>query len=367
MRIALVHEYLTGYYGSERVLAALAGLYPDAPIFVCVHHPSAVRGTPLEGRDVRASVLDRLPWLRRRHRLLLPLMPRAVERYDLRGFDVVISSHHVAAHGVQTRPDQLHLCYTHSPQRYAWDLTRDPLSPRKPAPLRRFVLRRFRGWDLRAAQRPNAFAANSRHVAGRIEQIYGRAARVIYPPVDVGRFDPGRERQDHYLVAGRLVGYKNVEAVVRACGDLGRRLVVVGDGPDRRRLRRLAGPGIEFPGWLDEGRFAGQLERCRALILGGEEDFGIVAVEAMAAGAPVLALGRGGATETVVDGQTGRFFPEATPEAIAQAIGLFEDKGVGADAAAIHCHAQRFGPERFAREARDWVVSSYQRFNKGPA
>ncbi|MEM7626639.1 MAG: glycosyltransferase [Planctomycetota bacterium] len=367
MRVALVHESLTGYHGSERVLAALAALYPEAPIFVTLHHPEALHNTPLAGRDIRASVLDRLPILRRRHRLLLPLMPYAVEQHDLRGFDVVISSHHAAAHGVLTRSDQLHLCYTHSPARYAWDLYHDHLPPRKFAPLRRALLHKFRVWDATVAQRVDRFAANSKHVAARIRKTYRRDAEVIYPPVDAERFRFDRSREDFYVVAGRLVAYKNVAAVVQAFKNSKRKLVVIGDGPDRRRLRKLSGPNVVFLGALDEPTFADHLERCRALVFAGEEDFGMVPVEAMAAGAPVIAWGRGGVTETVTDGQTGVFFDEPTPEEIAAAVRRFEDGGVSADAARLHYGAQRFGIERFARQASDWIDQSYQRFTKGPA
>lgn len=364
MKVALVHECVTGYYGSERVLAALADLYPAAPIFVFVHHPEATRGTPLAGREFRTSYLDRLPVLRRNHRLLLPLMPYAAEQHDLRGFDVVISSHHAAAHGVLTRADQLHLCYTHSPARYAWDLYAEHMPPGKFAPLRRRLLHRFRGWDVRAAQRVDGFAANSECVARRIRKTYRRDAEVIYPPVDAERFRSDRAREDFYLVAGRLVGYKNVDAVVRAFGTLDRKLVVVGDGPELKKLRKLAGPGVEFTGGLDEAGFADRLERCRALVFAGEEDFGIVPVEAMAAGAPVVALGRGGVAETVQDGVTGVFFDQPTPEAIAGAVRRFEDDGVSADASGLHCAAQRFGPERFSRAASAWVDRAYSEFTK---
>lgn len=367
MRVALVHESLTGYYGSERVLAALAGMYPDAPIFVTVHHPEALGGTPLADRDIRSTFLNSLPGVRRRHRLLLPLMPYAVEQHDLRGFDVVISSHHAAAHGVLTRADQLHLCYTHSPARYAWDLYHDHLPPGKFAPGRRMLLHKFRGWDVRAAQRVDQFAANSKHVAARIQKTYRRDARVIHPPVDTERFRSDQPREDFYLVAGRLVGYKNVAAVVRAFAELDRKLVVVGDGPERRRLEKLAGPHTEFLGTVDEAAFAQRLETCRALVFAGEEDFGMVPVEAMAAGAPVIAWGRGGVTETVTDGQTGVFFDQPTPEKIAAAVRRFEKSSVSADAAGLHCQAQRFGAERFAREASDWIDQSYQRFTQGLA
>ncbi|MEM9418358.1 MAG: glycosyltransferase [Planctomycetota bacterium] len=362
MRVALVHESIAGFHGSERVLASLARLYPDAPIFVLIHQTQATRGTALEGRDIRTSILDRLPWLRNRHRILLPLMPYAVEQHDLRGFDVVISSHHAVAHGVLTRADQLHLCYTHSPARYAWDLYHDHIPPQKVSPLKRMVMHRFRQWDVVAGQRVDEFAANSKHVAARIRKTYRREATVIHPPVDVQRFRSDAEREEHYLVAGRLVGYKNVEPVIRAFDGLEQQLVIAGDGPDKKRLQRLAGQNVRFLGALNDQAFAEQLQTCKALIFPGEEDFGMIPVEAMAAGAPVIALRQGGVTETVEDGVTGVFFDEPTPEAVAEAVRKFENEGVTAGPGELQYAAQRFEVPRFERQIQDWVSGAWQRF-----
>lgn len=362
MRVALVHETLAGVHGSERVLLALAKLYPDAPIFVTIHQTQATRGTAFEGRDIRTTFLDRLPWLRDRHRVLLPLMPYAVEQHDLRGFDVVISSHHAAAHGVLTRADQLHLCYTHSPARYAWDLYPEHVPPGKFSPIKRRVLHRFRQWDALAGQRVDEFAANSKHVAARVRKTYRREAQVIHPPIDTARFRSDREREDFYLVAGRLVKYKNVDAVVKAFRESGRKLVVAGDGPETKRLRKLTGSNVEWVGALKEADMADRLERCRALVFAGEEDFGMVPVEAMAAGAPIIALGRGGVTETVENGVTGVFFDSPTPEAVRDAVLKFESEGVTAGPAELQCSAERFGVERFELEVRDWVAGAWQRF-----
>ena len=358
MRVALVHECIAGFHGSERVLAALAGLYPDAPLFVTACAAGALDGTPLAGRDLRATWLDRLlrlPGLGGRHRLMLPLMPHAVETHDLRGFDVVISSHHAAAHGVLTRADQLHLCYTHSPARYAWDLVHEHVDPRRAAPLKRAVLHRFRQWDQLAGRRVDGFAANSAVVARRIAKVYGKPARVIHPPVDVARFDPGKAREDFYVMLGRLVPYKRPDTVVEAFNRLGRRLLVLGDGPMMASLRRAAGPNIELAGELDDAAVADRLQRCRALVFAAEEDFGMVPVEAMAAGAPVIALGRGGARETVVDGESGVFFGEAVPDALVAAVTRFEGRGVARDAQQLHSDAGRFGPESFRQAVVDWV------------
>ena len=363
MKVALVHECVAGFHGSERVVAELAGLYPDAPIFVTACERGVLDGTPLAGRDLRTTWLDRLlrvPGLRGRHRLTLPLMPGAVETHDLRGFDVVISSHHAAAHGVLTRADQVHLSYCHSPARYAWDLVHEHVDPRRAAPLKRAVLHRFRQWDQLAGRRVDGFAANSATVARRVRKVYGREARVIHPPVDTDRFDPAGAREEFYLVLGRLVPYKGAGAVVDAFARLRaagtpRRLVVAGDGPERRRLAAAAGPGVEFVGAPDDAAAADLLQRCRALVFAAEEDFGMVPVEAMAAGAPVIGLGRGGLTETVADGEHGVWFDQPTPAAVADAVRRFEAGGVGLDAAGLHSHARRFGRGPFCEAVRAWV------------
>lgn len=375
MKVALVHECVAGYHGSERVLAELAGLYPDAPIFVTACERGVLEGTPLAGRDVRTTWLDRLlrvPGLGGRHRLMLPLMPHAVETHDLRGFDVVISSHHAAAHGVLTRADQLHLCYTHSPARYAWDLVHEHVDPARAAPLKRGVLHRFRQWDQLAGRRVDGFAANSQTVARRVRKTYGAAARVIHPPVDTARFDPTREREDFYAVLGRLVPYKRAGVVVEAFnqlnagGEPARRLVVIGDGPLNKALRRAAGRGVTFVGEPDDAGVADHLQRCRALVFAAEEDFGMAPVEAMAAGAPVIALDRGGALETVIDGDTGVHFSAAghapTAQEVAAAVRRFEREGVRRDAAGLNSHAAGFGRERFRHAVEAWVQEAVQSF-----
>ncbi len=364
---ALVHECLTSYHGSERALAALADLYPDAPIFVTTRDRRAIRGTPLAGRDIRATWLERLPFLRRRPRLLLPLMPYAVEQHDLRGYDVVISSHHAAAHGVLTRSDQLHLCYSHTPARYAWELYHDHLDPRKFAPVRRYLLHRFRGWDAAAAQRVDAFAANSRRTALRIRKVYRREATVIHPPVEVARFEAHHPREDFYLVLGRLVAYKRIDAVIRAMAGSRRRLVIVGQGPQRRTLERLArsvGTQVQWVGQADEAAAADWLQRCRALLFAGEEDFGLVPVEAMAAGAPVLALQRGGVLDSLHPDLRPLGFDSPTPEAIRAAVERFETQGCPVGPTGLQSHARRFSVETFQAAITAWVHEHRTRFFK---
>ncbi len=374
MRVALVHECIVGYHGSERVLAALAELYPQAPIFTVLHDERVLCGTPLEGRDLRPTFLQRLPGATRRHRLLLPLMPYAVEQHDLRGYDVVISSHHAVAHGVLTRSDQLHLCYTHSPARYAWDLYPEHVPPSEWSPVKRAVLHRFRGWDQRAAQRVDHFFANARHVARRIARSYRRTAEVVHPPVDVARFasalsqDTPRER---YVTLGRHVPYKRTDIVVEAFARSGKPLTVMGDGPEHARLVRLASEhgkaNVRFVRNADEAAVAAALGSAKALVFAGEEDFGITLVEALAAGTPVLAWDRGGAREIVEHGMTGRLFADSKAEAVRRAVDEFEDHGISGSADTLWRSAERFSAERFAETMRRRVAELWDRFTEhGP-
>ena len=359
MRVALVHECIAGFHGSERVLAALAELYPDAPVFSLIHQTTATRGTVLADRVHHTSFLDRLPWLRDRHRLLLPLMPYAVEQHDLRGFDVVISSHHAVAHGVLTRGDQLHLAYTHSPARYAWDLYHHHMKPGAWSPVKRYLLHRFRQWDMNAGRRVDRFIANSATVAQRIRRVYGQDAEVIHPPVDVGRFNATRQREDFFVTLGRLVLYKNTAAVVEAFNRMNRKLVVIGDGPELGALRSAARGAITFETNLSDAEVADRLERCAGLVFAAEEDFGIAPVEALAAGAAVVGLGRGGLTETVQDGETGVFFAEPEPGAVVTAVERLADEGVSCDPQERRARAERFGVARFQERFAAAVERAY--------
>jgi glycosyltransferase involved in cell wall biosynthesis len=350
MKVALVHECIVGYHGSERVLAALAEMYPDAPIYVTILDRQAIEGTPLEPGEFHCSSLDRLPLLRKRHRMLLPLMPMAVERHDLRGYDLVISSHHAVSHGVLTTAEQTHISYTHSPARYAWDLVHEHLPPGRALPIKRYAMHRFRLWDVAAGQRPDVFIANSQNVANRIGRIYRRDAQIIHPPVEVDRFAPVTRRDDFYVTLGRLVGYKNTNAVIAAFNQLNKPLHVIGDGPDLKKLQHSAKNNVRFIPDADDAQVADQLNRCKALIFASHEDFGIAPVEAMAAGAPVIALRRGGVLETVTEGQTGRFFYQPDPDAIIATVQQFESVGVSCSPVELRQAAMAYRPDRFKAE-----------------
>jgi glycosyltransferase involved in cell wall biosynthesis len=349
MRTAIIHYWLVNRRGGERVLEELCGLFPDADLFTHVHDPQALGSPVIARHSVRTTFVGRLPWAAKLYRHYLPLMPLALEELDLRGYDLVLSSESGPAKGVITAPGTLHLCYCHSPMRYAWDLYHEYVGGF--SPLRRaFVsplLHYMRLWDQASANRVDCFVANSEHVAGRIRKCYRRESRVVHPPVDLSLARHDRPREDFYLFVGELVPYKRADLAVEACNRLGRRLVVIGGGPLEKRLRNLAGPTVTFLGRQSGATLAEHYGRCRALLFPGLEDFGITPLEAMASGAPVLALGRGGVLESVREGETGLFFREQSAEGLAAAIQDFERRGVRLSAGDIAAHAAAWDAPRF--------------------
>lgn len=354
-RIAIVHEWLTELAGSEKVVEQMLRLYPNADLHALVDHiPDQHRGW-LKGRKVETTWLQRIPASRRLFRSLLPLFPQTIERFDLGRYDLILSSHHCVAKGVLTKADQVHVSYVHSPMRYAWDLTHQYLGGTSAGCWMRRqaawpMMHYLRSWDVISANRVDRFVANSQTVATRIWRCWRREATVVFPPVDTGFFTPGESgRADFWLHAGRLVPYKRADLAIRAFSQLSdQRLVVAGDGPELPRLRAMASKNVSFVGRPDGAGMRELLRRCRGLVFCAEEDFGILPVEAMACGAPVIAFGRGGATETVVHGKTGLLFQEQDADDVANAI---RDAALTSwDHAAISAHAQSFGNERFLRQ-----------------
>ena len=356
MKTALAHDWLVHLAGSERVLESMHGLYPG-PIHTLLCDPAAIRGSSFEGADVRTSFLQRLPGAVHHHRSLLPLFPLAMASFDLSDYDLVLSSSHAAAKSVRTRHGQLHICYSHTPMRYAWDLMEDyiaPLHPLKRLFARRLLLR-LRSWDRRTARGVDHFLANSAFTADRIRRCYGRAATVLHPPVEVERFRSAARKGSHFVTVSRLVPYKRVDAIVAAFNRLGLPLVVVGRGPERETLAAAAGPNVELAGALDDEALASVLAEARGFVIAAVEDFGIAPVEAQAAGTPVVALGRGGALETVVEGETGTFFRERSPEAIAEAVERLLRMEDRLDPARLRANAERFSRPRFEQGYRAFV------------
>jgi glycosyltransferase involved in cell wall biosynthesis len=343
LRVAIVHDYLVQYGGAERVVEALHELWPEAPVYTSMHEPRALPAA-FADMDVRTSFMQHLPVVRRQWKLGLPLYPRAFGALDLSGYDLVVSSSSGWAHGVSVAPGAVHVVYCHNPPRWLYRTRSYGAAERiAAAPL----LPLLRRWDRRAARKPTAYVANSAAVRERIFAAYGRHAQVLHPPVRTSRFRI-EEPDDYYLCASRLNSYKRIDLAIEACRRLGRRLVVAGDGPARRSLQRSAGGGVEFTGRVDDDALARLLERCRALIVPAEEDFCITAVEAMAAGRPVIAYARGGALETVVPRRTGVLFEPATPESLGDAIRRLELLPI--DPGAIRAHARRFDEQRFRDE-----------------
>ncbi len=360
MRVAIVHYWLVGMRGGEKVLEEFCRLYPHADIFTHVYVPERTSAL-IKRHRITTTFIARLPFAAKLYKKYLPLMPAALEELDLTGYELVISSESGPAKGVITHPNAVHICYCHSPMRYLWDqyhtyrdnsglLTRLFMSVTMPF---------LRVWDISSAARVDRFVANSRFIARRIAKAYRRDAAVIFPPVDVDAFTiTEAPRRDFYLCAGQLVPYKRVDLAIAACNRLGRHLVIVGTGPETARLRAMAGPTIEFKGWASFADLQDLTRNCRALLFPGEEDFGIVPLEAMAAGRPVIAYGSGGAIDTVLEGETGVFFHEQTVEALQAAIERCESIEGGFDPQRIRRHALGFGGDIFRDTFRAFVETT---------
>jgi len=363
-RVALVHDFLLDVRGAERVFDVLCEMYPRADIFTAVYDERGTEGR-FAGRVVQASFLQHLHPSTRTFRALLPLYPYAIEAVDLRGYDLVVSSSSAWAHGVIPDEDATHICYCHNPFRYAWNAREETLRARNPVARAALatVFQRWRQWDWIAAQRVDRYVANSETTRKRIARYWNRDAQVISPPVHTKRFIPAQPG-DRYVVLSELMPHKRIDVAVRAFTDLGLPLVVIGKGPDRRRLERLAGPTIDFAGHLPDREVERLLPTARALIVTAIEEFGIAAVEAQAAGRPVIALRAGGVCETVREGTTGAFFDVPEPAALAAAVRGFD--AIAVDPAACVANAARFDVARFRDRFAQAVAVAEQAGRPGP-
>ena len=366
MKTALVHDWLTGMRGGEKCLEVFCELFPDADLYTLVFDPDSV-SPAIRRMNVKTSWIDRLPGARKRFRYLLPTFPRAIESFELGDYDLILSSSHCVAKGVLPG-GALHVAYVHSPMRYVWDMhdayfgKGAPWAARAGMACCRAYLQR---WDVRSAKRVHYFVANSNHIAGKIRKIYAREGPVIYPPVDMDKFHISDHRETFYLIVSALVPYKKIDLAIAAFRQLKLPLKIVGEGPLRSSLEKQAGANIEFLGWVDNARLAELYAGCEALIFPGEEDFGIVPLEAQASGRPVLAYGRGGVRESVMAiddldngsaaNPTGIFFTEATPAGVIEAVERYQTIKHRFEPAMLRLHASQFSRPAFKRRMKQFI------------
>ena len=367
LRVALVHDWLTGMRGGEKVLDAICEIFPEAPLSTLVRVPGTV-STRIESRPVRTSFVQALPRPGRFYRHYLPLYPLAVRQFDFRAYDLVVSSSHCAVKSVIVPPGAVHVCYCHSPMRYAWDQFDAYFGPAQvgaaASRLLRPVMRRLARWDQLTAARVDRFVANSRYVAGRIRRYYNRQSTIVYPPVDTEFYTPqGRTASPAFLIVSALVPYKRLEVAIEACRHLRAPLKIVGIGPEKARLAAVAGPGVEFLGWQSDEQIRELYRTTTATLLPGTEDFGIVPVEAQACGAPVVALNAGGARETVIHGRTGVLVDQPTAAAFADGLQLAARTRF--DAATIRTNAERFSRATFIASFKRAVTEAIHDKSQG--
>jgi glycosyltransferase involved in cell wall biosynthesis len=373
MKIALVHDWLTGMRGGEKCLEVFCEIFPQADLYTLIYDPDGVSQI-IKQLNITASWIDRLPRAKKYFRYLLPLFPRAIESFDLRAYDLVLSSSHCVAKGIFPHR-ALHVAYVHAPMRYVWDQHDAYFGAEAPWPSRAAMAlcrRYLQQWDCRSTGRVDEFIANSKNIAAKINALYGREAAVIYPPVDVDRFRLAEHQQAYYLIVSALVPYKKIDIAVEAFNQLKLPLKIAGEGPMRGRLEETAQSNIEFLGWVSDERLASLYASCQALIFPGEEDFGIVPLEAQASGLPVIAYGKGGALETVVPlagtgpvSPTGIFFHELTPESLIAAVRAFQHNRHRFDPDAIHRHSCRFSRDRFKVEIRNYLAACAREHRRG--
>jgi len=366
MKIALVHDYLVQYGGAERVLECFAEIWPYAPIYTLIYDEEKTHGI-FKNKKIYTSFLQNFPYSRKNHRIFPPLMPPAIEQFDFSKYDVILSDSSSYAKGAITRPETLHICYCHTPMRYAWDDCQKYIEefgfPRFVKVFVPFFMNYIRVWDRVSAERPSTYIANSNFVAGRIRKYYKKNSTVINPPVDVNKFYIGKKTGDYFLMVGRLMTYKRFDIVIEAFNQLGWPLKIIGRGPDFKRLSQMAKPNIIFTGRLNDEELAGTYSEAKAFIFPQEEDFGIVAIEAMAAGRPVIAYRGGDIVEHVTEGREGIFFNEQTPECLIETLKKFRAENF--DPEKIRERALPFDREIFKSKIKDYVENAKFKYQNG--
>ncbi len=365
MKIALIHEWLTNVAGSEKVLMNFMELFPGSPVYTLIYNPEAMPDV-FKDKQVYTSFINNLWGAKKKHQRFLPLMPIAFEQFDLSRYDIVLSSSSACAKGVITRADTMHVCYCHTPIRYAWDFYHLYLQNEKSSWIKKLLIpvlmNYLRLWDVGTANRVDYFIANSYNVANRIRKHYRRDAEVIHPPIDTHFFTPDGKKGDYYLIVSRLVPYKKVDIAVKAFNKLGLKLVVIGNGSELQKLKNISGTNIEFPGWQPDEVIRDYYRGCKAVIFPGEEDFGMTPLEAQACGKPVIAYGKGGALETVIEGKTGLFFMQQDETSLIEAVRRYES--LSFDEGIIRKHAESFGKEEFKGKLNLFIDRKYNEFKK---
>lgn len=362
MKTALVHEWFADYAGSERVVESFTNIWPDADIFTLVNLLNEEENKiVLKSKTAKTSFIQKLPFAKTKHRWYLPLFPFAIERFDFTKYDLIISSSHAVTKGLRKKPDQLHISYCHSPMRYAWDnaelyLNQAKISRGLKGLAARSVINYLRKWDLKTAVRPDYLIANSKFIAGKIKRIYNRDSDVIYPPVDVNKFEPVSEKENYFLTASRLVPYKRVDLIVDAFSMMkDKKLKIVGDGPELKSIKSKASDNIEILGYKDGNELKSLMQKAKAFVFAAEEDFGITVVEAMACGTPVIALNKGGTAETVIDEKTGILFDSQTAESIKKAVLRFEETESHFHPGQISQYTNKFSRDIFEKNIKEYV------------
>ncbi len=371
MRIALIQDWLTEFGGAEKVFEAILELFPDADVYTLTSHERVLSKLGINHENVHESFIARLPFGRSKYRNYLQLFPKAIESFDLSDYDVIISSSYSVAKGVITNSNQLHICYCHSPVRYAWDLYHQYLKESNlhgfslKGLYARHILHKLRIWDVISANRVDYFIANSEYIKKRIEKVYRRESVVIYPPVDISRFQLRTDKENYYFTASRLVPYKKIDLIVSAFAQMpDKKLIVAGTGPDMKKIKSINAPNVELLGYVPDEKMVDLMQKAKAFVFAADEDFGIVPLEAQACGTPVICLGKGGVKETVIHGVTGIHFNSQTEDDLKVALNLFESGEFTFNSVEIRENAEKFSVKRFKNEFVDFVSDKLSEFNR---
>ena len=371
MKKALIHDWFSTYAGAEKCVESFTNVWDDFEIYGLIDFLSEYdRDKILKDKHAHTSFIQKLPFAKDKYRNYLPLFPLAIEQFDLSGYDVVLSSSHAVAKGALTHSNQLHIAYVHTPIRYAWDLyhqylRESGLDRGLKGVLAKYFLHKIRLWDASTANRVDHYVANSCYIARRIKKTYGKPSDVIYPPVDVNKFTLREAKEEFYLTASRMVPYKKIDLIVEAFSQTDKKLLVIGDGPDMAKIKSKAGKNVELLGFADDETMADLMGRAKAFIFAAEEDFGITPVEAQACGTPVICFGRGGARETVLDGESGLYFMEQNTKELLAAVAKFEQNCDKFEPVKIRENSLKFSRARFEAEIKSYVEKKYEEFKDG--